>query len=359
MLNWLGNSLSTALFGDKDEKPIRIPSGQFYQLDPTIKQSSILKYKDASLNLRRSQTEWQSQLIISRIYDDGEQEDPFYQDDDFIFLIDRHMLMSVQPCHDNTSPLSILFKDLNHSSRLYEFVADSTISNNAINTFVEMCYQRMFERSNHRQCDSQEELLKWTTDLKREGESISTRFQKPQHFLTPAKPITTPILHTQVTSIPQPITPSPLQQIKIEPLLVFETPLGDELISVMCQLYLYDLRVSQFVLMKELVSVKLLHSEKFAFSLSIESEDNSPYMAQPLDSEMNPVFNIEQLAFVWVYYSQETGMPLYTWSLKFNSHIPFDAFKEMFGRCLYETLNQDLFSKLKKDESKYVVDAYT
>lgn len=59
---------------------------------------------------------------------------------------------------------------------------------------------------------------------------------------------------------------------------------------------------------------------------------------------MNPVFNKEHKAFIWNYYE---GAHVYSWLLQFPSKESIETFKEMFGRCIFEALNQTPFSKFE------------
>ena len=250
---------------------------------------------------------------------------------------------------------SLSWKDLSHSTRGYEFVFDGTISAEAVNLFTETCYARMYERANHKQIQSEDQQATWIKELRAEAAYVSYKQPAPplpRNVSTPVKKI--PVAQQRTPASSQ----LPTQSTSPSFTAISQTPVGLELASTHAQLYMYDIRVDQFVLMKPDVLVKLIQTTKYEFSLYIESEGKA-FIGQPIDSNMNPVFNTEQLAFVWVWFCEETGNPLYTWSLKFNNPSGMSTFKGVFGKCIYESLNLDSFEKLKKDESNYIVDAYT
>lgn len=74
------------------------------------------------------------------------------------------------------------------------------------------------------------------------------------------------------------------------------------------------------------------------------SQGSKPLIAQLVEPSMNPVFNKEHKAFIWNYYE---GTHVYSWLLQFPSKESIETFKEMFGRCIFEALNQTPFSKFE------------
>lgn len=75
---------------------------------------------------------------------------------------------------------------------------------------------------------------------------------------------------------------------------------------------------------------------------------------------MHPVFNNEYHSFIWVFHDGnrfrilmnsgvvEVNNLAYSWSLKFNTTSQDESlFRDVFGRCMYETLNRERFEKVK------------
>jgi hypothetical protein len=82
------------------------------------------------------------------------------------------------------------------------------------------------------------------------------------------------------------------------------------------------------------------------------SQAKKPLIAQLLEPSMNPVFNREHSAFIWNYYE---GSQVYSWLLQFPDKQSLEDFKEMFGRCIFEALNETPFSKFEVSICNQVV----
>lgn len=66
-----------------------------------------------------------------------------------------------------------------------------------------------------------------------------------------------------------------------------------------------------------------------------------------------PVFNREHSAFIWNYYE---GSHIYSWLLQFPDKESLEHFKDMFGRCIFEALNQTPFSKFEASYERWSTD---
>lgn len=74
---------------------------------------------------------------------------------------------------------------------------------------------------------------------------------------------------------------------------------------------------------------------------------------------MTPTFNKEQHSFVWNWYNEQTGEGPYSWSVKFTCSPESEAdFKRLFSKCIYETLNEEAFEKVKKADQDWLSAAY-
>lgn len=107
--------------------------------------------------------------------------------------------------------------------------------------------------------------------------------------------------------------------------------------------------------MREHVTADIIQTAKFEYGLVVR-QDATPYISQPMEAKMTPVFNNEHHSFIWVWFDEATGNPMYSWSLKFLENE--EAWKAKFGACIYESMHQESFYKVKKDEQDYVISAY-
>ncbi|KAG9670408.1 hypothetical protein KCU95_g17329, partial [Aureobasidium melanogenum] len=69
-------SLSKYLFGNANKESIvELPQGQLYLVRPrSLKGYSELIFKDAAASIRRTGQEYQYQLVVQRVYEEGEAE---------------------------------------------------------------------------------------------------------------------------------------------------------------------------------------------------------------------------------------------------------------------------------------------
>lgn len=150
---------------------IQLPSGQLYYRNPMDpRHSRTLVFKEATATIVRasssSQTaqgtaSFQYQLIVSRVYEEGERElqDELDEDeeDQKSFLLDvllkpRRELTTAEDEGDEPKPCFIWF-DVCHASGIcsWEFVADPSVTNTAtLDAFEETMYRCMFERKYHK-----------------------------------------------------------------------------------------------------------------------------------------------------------------------------------------------------------------
>ena len=73
---FLAKRFGTWFFGDANKETIiEIPDGQLYIVRPlSLKGYSELIFKDAKAIIRRTATQYQYQLVITRVYEEGEEE---------------------------------------------------------------------------------------------------------------------------------------------------------------------------------------------------------------------------------------------------------------------------------------------
>ncbi|KAJ3090213.1 hypothetical protein HK100_007514, partial [Physocladia obscura] len=121
--------------------------------------------------------------------------------------------------------------------------------------------------------------------------------------------------------------------------------------------------IVKFNRMRENVRAEIIRTARFEFSLLISSappDDPQTFIAQPLDSTMNPQFNAHASCFVWLWKADSGGEDavVYPWSIKFADAVAEALFRDAFGACMYETLNKTEFLKVKEADQKWLTNAY-
>ncbi|KAJ1569850.1 hypothetical protein HK096_000286 [Nowakowskiella sp. JEL0078] len=384
-------SLGTLVFGRSEDHEgaglLQLPAGQLFYRNNKLELKNPLSclFLNASATIRRTSSPFNYQLVISRVFEDGEElvNDDNEEDDERSFLLDDEIRFRLSG--EAPGPFVLIWLDPEEETErcTYEFIVDQEINNFTIKAFQELIYNCMYERKHkilYTEASDEEleqyiQTVKGQTLVKEASNSNSyattPRKGSPVRNSLTAQSTPSSIKSTLPMDISVPGTPTPLERTskpsrKVEPHMnkqakveaVNGIPSGETVALVNAKLFLFDIRVAQFNLMHDSVQAALIQTEKFKFWLLIQEDDNTPYISQPIEQKMNPIFNHEHLSFVWVYFDEETGNPLYSWSLMFEDIGSFNLFKDTFGRCMYETANDELFSKIKQEDQQYILSAY-
>lgn len=174
---------------------------------------------------------------------------------------------------------------------------------------------------------------------------------------TPSKTAPMSLVNSPAGSKPTTTTPA------ITP--AHTAPVGETLVQVPGALYVYDIRIYQFVVVSQSVTISLRKTAPFKFWLTVSDSNstaNQYYISQPVEQKMNAVFNNEHLSFVWNLFQKsndEEMESVRSFSIKFPDLQSANAFRDMFGSCMYETNNEEEWKKAKKDDQEYVLNAFT
>ncbi|KAK9707718.1 Vacuolar import and degradation protein 27 [Basidiobolus ranarum] len=316
-----------------------LPTGQFYLLRPdSHKNSRECIFKDSQAVIRRTGTEFQYQLVVSRVYDEGEEEleEDNLNEEEYSFLLDQDL--HFYHAEYEGSP-SFIWSDLDNEDQFFEFVAEENTDPDRLETFQLTVFECMYERK----------YRKSHTEAK--DEDFKEFIFDPEVYESAQLP--PPPVVVQKES-PAPSTPvRSVNQAK--PPAHASAPEGDDVALVTGELYLFSINHNTFLLETSEANAKIIEVNQYEYWLSVEG-DGRPYIAQPIGSDMNPVFSKEHHSFIWCY-TDDAGS-VYSWSLKFTDPQQEQTFIESFGRCMYETLNRQNFSKVKSDDQRYITDAY-
>lgn len=149
-------SLSKYLFGDASKETlVELPDGQLFIVRPlSPKGYSELIFKDAAASIRRTGQEFHYQLVIQRVYEEGEAELLEEEEgegvalgdkDEKTFLLDEELHLRVEV--RDTGEAVVAWRD--HSGDpgdLFEFVCDSKTRPDAAAAFQLLAAQCQYER---------------------------------------------------------------------------------------------------------------------------------------------------------------------------------------------------------------------
>ncbi|BFZ59256.1 Vacuolar import and degradation protein 27 [Saitoella coloradoensis] len=350
-------SLGKMIWGDPNKSEVvSIPSGQLYLVRPgSLKGLRECIFKDAAACIRRTTTEYHYQMVIQRVYEEGEEEfDENEEEDDLsdekTFLIDESLQFRTGT---RDGCVTFAWRDLSgDKGDLYEFVCDKTSQTGSTQTFELVMYQCMFERkyrrSHENATDADLEQFTYVEPERQEQPATPPRAQAPVASKTPAK--------TPVTKSPaQPKYEAPPPEPTTAPPARARPEGGEVLAEVTAELHLFDAAQGVFMLQDQEVTAVVTEVGQWQYWLSIDGKDK-PWLGQPLEAEMNPVFNYEHTSFIWNYYDDESHA--YSWLLRFKDIETEEKFQEGVMRALWERLNEVKWTKVKDDERDYVMEAF-
>ncbi|WWD19113.1 hypothetical protein CI109_103571 [Kwoniella shandongensis] len=250
---------------------IQIPAGQLYL--------------DAVATIRRTGVEYQYQLVVTRAYEEGEEQlldEDAETDDERVFLIDQALEFRFGSLDgDATCAWNDLSGD---EGDLWEFVSS-----------------KKYLRSHDEATDAELEALKFDEKSK------------------------APLKSTSTTS------PLALEE-QLSTLTVSEDPFKDVpvLHRAVAELYLFDTETDVFVIQEKEVDADMASNGEFDTWIIVR-HNSVPFISAPIDAEMNPRFDMEDVFTEW---------------------------KDKFTIYMWEGKNRASYAKAKADEQRYIQEAY-
>ncbi|KAJ3313809.1 hypothetical protein HDU76_002549 [Blyttiomyces sp. JEL0837] len=380
-------TIGSIVWGKADSSLFQLPAGQFYKVNPAgSKVSKTLVFKDATATVKRTNVPRNYQLLITRMFEEGEEEEDDLEDEtEVMFLIDEVLRFRKFTSANGRVTFSWADPLDEKKTQSYEFVVDDSTNETSVDTFELVVYQSMFERrsgKDHTEA-SDEEMEAYLKFVKASANAAAkssvsvaavaagtagntaSRANAPKSVadtpvaLTPAKGSAAVSAHHSPMSIqastPNPVTPGAAPAAGPTTYL-HNTPEGEPVVTVSAELYLYDSRMCQFNRIREKVSAVLLKTSPYHFFFTV-SDSDGPCISQPLETSMNAQFNAESHSFVWLWREDDSDN-CYPWSLKFFNAVEEESFKEAFGACMYETNVQERFDNVNELERDYLIRAY-
>ncbi|CAM0138831.1 beta-adaptin [Umbelopsis sp. WA50703] len=335
--------LGKLIFGDeKNPELIKLPHGDFFVTITAGNKTTREKlFTNAEIALRRTTQKHQYQIIITRNVDAKNLPEDDLEDEQ-TFLVDEAIKFK-KSVHGDTTALT--WRDVDESNQeVFEFVCDKSVPRYSIETFeatvYDCMYERKFNKSRDEASDQDIEKIKLSqsSTAAPDVDDLAGLLSKSSLKADDAngKAI------AKESSTKEPANTA--------------LPVGENeaLINSKASLHLFDQSSNAFVPKVEDIEARLVKIGTYKYWLSI-SQGAKPLIAQLVEPSMNPVFNKEHSAFIWNYYE---GNSVYSWLLQFSDKATMDSFKEVFGRCIFESLNQMPFSKFEKGDRDYVINAF-
>ncbi|KAH7322801.1 Vid27 family protein [Stachybotrys elegans] len=372
------------IFGSSgtQEALIEIPQGQVYLVRPlSPKGYSELIFKDAAIRIRRTNQDFQYQLVVQRVFEEGEAEllaeeegedaeiDALASErDEKTFLLDEALHFRVEIREGGEKVLA--WRDLSGDhGDLYEFVCDSSISPAQVERLTRVARECQYERKYRKPhtTASEEDLEQFefveenpipqasplpTPALTRSIDSMDDMFHKKTIANMAAKrdaaPVETHEVDAQEVEAQQPEAASGL---------VHENPPEpiDTYASVTAELHLYDPQAAHFVLMDDAVMATVTEVGKWEYWLQVQGSSKS-WLGTPVVAEFNPVFDFEFLSFVFNHFSPDGNAR--SWLLRFPDQQTLETFQQAVMQAIWEQLNETKWAKIQEKEREYVLDSF-
>ncbi|KAF8505772.1 VID27 cytoplasmic protein [Russula emetica] len=315
---------------------VKISTGQLHLVRPgNIRSSRECIYNDAMATIRRIPSmEHNFQLVITRVYEDGDQElleDEEETDEERVFLISEEL--EFRTSQSDGEP-TLLWRDLQGDvDEFYEFVASGT--NAPTKAFFETCmYRAMYERKYKSSADNlgDEDLAEfiWQSPAtSRKGKAAAKK--------TSAKV-------NDAARSPQ----SPASSSTLDPSL-------EVIIEEKAELFLWERNEGYFVL-EAAVSAKIVQRKgaNYSFFLTATSQEGQ-VLAHRISSQMMQRWSPTTWSLTWNNVNENGNQS--SWCLRFESQEAFEGFRAEFTKRTWESLNQTSWDKVKADDRAYVINA--
>lgn len=311
-------------------------------------------YRDARATIRRTDAPHQYQLVVSPTPQDGDGEVTSADalDDEHAFLIDTQLQFRAASVRDAPA---FVWMDPSEQDTLLEFIVDAQRVNSVTRsvfevTFLQCAWERMTGRSHDEASDEDLERVRWQP-VDEHAPAEQGNAPAPPHVegeSAHAPPAPAPAPAPAQTSTRTPTTPTDTLQ------SITGTDTPHIVLTATADLYLYDQNSGLFMRQERGVTAQIAEAGRFLYWMVVQGAD-APWLSQGLDSKMNMNFSHENLSAVWNYYD-ERGV--FSWLLRFADVPSYEAFQEGFSHLIWETLNEESWSKAAAGDRAYLEQAY-
>ncbi|KAI8326384.1 VID27-domain-containing protein [Martensiomyces pterosporus] len=361
-------SLGKLVWGSKDNPELfKLTPGVLYEIRTGARVPRKCVYKDAELTIRRTDAQFQYQLVAVRVFEEGEadlaENSELDLDDERAFLISGELRFASSSFEgakgfkwtDPTDPEGVEF----------EYIADGSVSNAASRDAFALAVARCaWERKSRRPYTeaSEDEIQRIITQVEDEelerllsSVEISDADTKAAIGEVPAQPQA----EISPAAAPQPAAPGDsareTQTKGHLPPPPAELAKGEVIVSVLGELYLFDASAMEFAQMAKEIALTVVETGKYTYWMNVASNECN-FVSQLIEPTMNAVFNHDHSSLIWNYFDDDGSA--YSLSVLTADETHYEALHQGMTRAAYETLNQEPWHKAPESAQDYMLDAY-
>ncbi|KAL9088388.1 MAG: hypothetical protein Q9159_003088 [Coniocarpon cinnabarinum] len=362
------------LFGNarSQETIVEIPQGQLYLVRPlSPKGYSELIYPDANCSIRRTGQQYQYQLVVQRVFEEGAQELEAEEDadledeglgsdkDEKTFLLDEELRFRT----DKREGGEIVFawNDLSgDEGDLFEFVCDSKTQATVVAAFEAVAaqcqYERKFRRPHEDATERDLEQFVFAEQAIPDTGSRASISEVSRDMTPQVKREATPSKSATAAANSSADVMGTLQTIGLLYPSKLKHPEGQEVLaSEECELHVFEHESGNFVEQDHTVTATVYEVGNWTYWLQITGKKRD-WLSLAVTPELNPVFNFEYRSFIFNHYPDERNA--FSWLLRFKSEETEEHFQEGLMRALWEHLNETKWLKAKNTEREYALEAF-
>ncbi|CAM1504034.1 Fc.00g016250.m01.CDS01 [Cosmosporella sp. VM-42] len=363
------------IFGSSTQEALtELPQGQLYLVRPlSPKGYSELIFKDSAIRIRRTNQDFQYQLVVQRVFEEGEAEllaeeegedaelDALASErDEKTFLLDEALHFRVEIREGGDKVLA--WKDLSgDTGDVYQFVCDNSVSTAQVEQFVRVSQECQYERKYRKP---------HTTASDEDLDQFEFHEEEP---IPPASPIHSPTLARSIESVDEMFSKKNTANsaAKREPAAIPEEEIQAPVLTgpdadnppealeiyaaVSAELHLFDPQPNHFAMVDDGVIATISEVGKWEYWLQIDGKTKS-WLGSPVTADFNPVFDFEYLSFVFNHFSNDGTAR--SWLLRFKDQKTLEKFQEAIMQAIWEKLNETKWAKIQERDREYVLDAF-
>lgn len=330
---------------DSKRSLVEVPDGQLYLVRPhSVKGSTELIFKDATASIRGTTTNFQHQLVITRVFEEGEEE---LEDDDEdaseeeAFLLDEALHFRAETRESGEKVFT--WRDLDSvNGDLWEFVCDTATKPETVQAFMTLALRCQFERKYQKSGD-----MATAAQL---GEFLFTEDPTP-----PSSPGSSNTKSPELETMPSASAPIPKENKKAT---VPEPPKDPQSRETMArevaELHLWDPDTETFVLQDSAVEAVVLDLGAWKYWLKVRGNKRG-WVGRHVEENLNPFYNYDHLSFIFNVYGDDSA---YSYLLRFKGQPELQNFHQGVSQALWEHSHQMKWAKLKESDQDYVLDAF-